>query len=85
MADVDVMDLSTMKRMWVVDFEDVGDVDEDESMVFDENNGQTWELSDFHDWNEHYSVTVRNDWAYLSKNDIWGPLYLCLSTQKRAV
>lgn len=85
MVDVDVMDLSMMMKMLLVDFEDVVDVDEDRLKVFDENNGQTMVSCDFHDWHEDDLVTVHNGLAYLSRNDILSPLYLCLSTQKRVV
>lgn len=85
MVDVDVMDPGTMTKMLQVDFEDVGDADEDTLRAFDESNDPIMVLNDFHEWHEHCSATVRNDLAYLSKNDILSPLYLCLSTRKRVV
>ena len=85
MVDVDVMDRGTRKRTLQVDFEGVGDVGEDRLRGCDENTDPIMASNDFHDEHGHCSVTVRSGLAYLSKNDILSPLYLCLSTRKRVV
>lgn len=85
MVDVDVMDPNRMKKIvLVVDYEDVVDDDEERQVELDENNDWILEWNGFHysDYsNLNYSITVHNDLAYLLKNDILSPLYLCLSTQ----
>ncbi len=47
-ADVDVMDPNMMKKILVVDYEDVVDNDEEISMELDENNDSMRVLNDLH-------------------------------------
>lgn len=72
------------KKTMVIDYEDDVDDGEEIWVVLDESNDWMLELNDFHCLNcsdYYYSITDHNDLAYLLKNDILSPLYLCLSTQ----